>query len=244
MLVLFVVGGLAANPGGSSTGSVVASGDGPDAPPTRRTVHRSAPVLACSELPFRRGALRRPPGYARRDNPAAVALRKFVRTRAYAYGQPRRGWFLLARRDDLIEFAARSAAGGPRVLGHLTFERRGDRWDWAESGDCEPRAYRKGLTASLWRRDADARPLTRATTRVAVLVHEDNCSSGRRASGRVLRPLVHYGRRAITVTYYIRPPSGNQTCQGNPPTPVILVLDKPLGDRYLRDGGPYRPRRR
>jgi hypothetical protein len=240
VLVLLVVGGLIASPGGSSSESVAANGDGPDAPRSRRTVHPSAPVLGCGALPFRRAALRRPRGYERRGNPAAVALREFLRTGAEEVGQPRRGWFLLAHRRHLIEFAA----GRLPELGHMTFERRRGEWSWVGSGGCEPRAFRKGLTASLWRRDADGGPLTPATTQVAVLVDEDNCASGRDASGRVLRPLVHYGRRAITVTYFIRPLTGAQACQGVPPTEVILVLDEPLGDRYLRDGGAYRPRRR
>ena len=53
-----------------------------------------------------------------------------------------------------------------------------------------------------------------------------------------MSPLVHYGRRAITVMYYGRPLRGAQTCPGHPPTPAFLVLDEPLGGRRLRDGGP------
>lgn len=56
------------------------------------------------------------------------------------------------------------------------------------------------------------------------------------ATGRVLAPWVHYGEKRLTVTYFVRPREGAQTCPGNPPTPVTLRLDEPLGPRELVDG--------
>jgi hypothetical protein len=220
--------------------AVTAQGSAPDAPPPLRARRPTPGVLACGRLPFRPAALRRPRGYERRGNPAARALRAFLRSSADEVGQPRRGWFRLARRGRVIEFAA----GRLPEFGHMTFERRRGRWRWAGSGGCRPRAYRNGLEASTWRRDPDGPAVLPETTQLSLLVQEDDCASGRDASGRILRPLVHYGRTALTITYFIRPLKGFQTCQGVPPTPVILNLDESVGSRTLRDGAPHPPRAR
>lgn len=125
----------------------------------------------------------------------------------------------------------------------MVFELRDGRWEWAGSGGCRPAATHDGRMAVTWERQRhDA--LAPETTRIPILVQEDECASGRLAHGRVLRPLVHYGRARVTVTYFIRRAKGLQNCQGVPPTPVTLVLDEPLGGRSLRDGGPYPPRPR
>lgn len=127
----------------------------------------------------------------------------------------------------------------------MGFERRNGRWEWVGSGGCEPRAYRKGRAATVtWRRASPRRKLPANTTRIPVLVQEDSCASGRDATGRVLAPWVHYGKRKVTVTYFIRPLDGAQTCQGVPATKAELVLEEPLNGRRLRDGGPYPARNR
>jgi hypothetical protein len=41
------------------------------------------------------------------------------------------------------------------------------------------------------------------------------------------------------VTYGVRPKPGNQECPSNPPTPAMLLLEGPLGDRTLLDGGTF-----
>lgn len=99
-----------------------------------------------------------------------------------------------------------------------------------------PEEHRGGVVAS-WRLEHPEDRLARDATRIGVLVQEQTCSSGRYAHGRIMSPLVHYGRRAITVTYYVRRLRGAQTCQGHPPTPAFLLLDEPLDGRRLRDGG-------
>lgn len=211
-----------------------------DAPPSRRTSHASAAALRCGGIPFHPAALRRPRGYERRGTPAARALRAFLRRYAEEVGQPRHGWFLLAHRRHVIEFAA----GRRSPFGDMTFERNRRRWVWAGSGGCEPRAYHDGLEANTWRLDPAGQAPSPQSTQIPVLVQEDACAGGRDARGRVLSPLVHYGQTAITVTYLIRPLKGPQTCQGVPPTPVTLILDEPVGNRPLRDGGTYPPARR
>lgn len=219
-------------------GQVVASGYDPSAPPSRRTPHASPTLLGCGGAPgFRPSTLKRSRGYERRKNPAARALKKFLDANADEVGQPRRGWFLLTHRRNVINFLA---GRGPDY-GAMTFERRHGRWTWVGSGGCTPRAYRNGRVAANWDRDPGPGKPPATATRIAVLVQDDSCSSGDDATGRVLPPYVHYGPWAVSVSYYVRPPRGVQTCQSSPPTRMTLVLDEPLGNRELKDLGSYPP---
>lgn len=208
--------------------------------PSQRVPYPVTPHITCGgQLAFPRKALRNPRGYERLGTEPARALRSFLRTNADDIGQPRSGWFLLALTEQHFEVAS----GRLPELGHMAFERGDGAWAWVNSGGCIPSASRNGLEASGWTRRSRRRPVARDATRIAVHVHENDCASGRPATRRVLPPLVHYGRRAITVTYFIRPPTGGQNCPSNPPTPATLRLDEPVGDRVLRDGAPLRPRR-
>ncbi|MDQ6746095.1 MAG: hypothetical protein M3Z27_08815 [Actinomycetota bacterium] len=196
-----------------------------------------AGLYSCGEIPFHASALRDPRGYERRNTPEARALRGFLRVNADLVFQPRHGWFVLGRRGDRIQFAS----GRRAPYGSMTFQRIRHRWVWENSGGCDPRAYRHGLEASLWYPAPGAPRPTPATTRIPVLVQEDNCASGRDARGRVLPPTVRYTTTAVLVTYFIRPLAGDQTCQGVPPTPVTLSLPHPLGNRHLLDGATLPP---
>ncbi len=210
-----------------------------DAPRSVRVPYPRPALLTCGGggLAFPPSALDRPRDYERRDSAPARALRRFLREEADDVSQPRSGWFLLARRRDRFEVAS----GKPPEYGWMEFERLGNgRWSWLRSGGCFVRTRHYGLPAVTWWRRGDG-PLPADATRVPVFVQEDECASGRDARGRILRPLVHYGRHTVTVTYFIRPLRGASTCQGVPPTPAVLVLDEPLGRRTLRDGGPYPP---
>ena len=211
-----------------------------DAPPSRRVPTAVPSLLTCGGLPFAPAALDRRRGYERRSGPLARALRRFLRRKASAVGQPRRGWFLLARDGNRAEVAA-----GRGPYGLMGFVLRRGRWQWEGSGRCRLRTYEDGMSAVTWRRKDRESPLPPETTRIPVLVQEEDCASGRDASGRVLSPRVHYGRRAVTVTYFLQGLDGSQSCPSNPPTRATLVLDEPLAGRKLRDGGPYpaRPRR-
>ncbi len=232
---------LAVGQSASEPSAALAAELAPEEPAPHRSVFPSARLLTCDSGPsFRPRALRNRRGYERRKNPAARALRAFLREAADEVFQPARGWFFLARGRRSIQFAH----GRLPELGRMEFERRGRRWEWMGSGSCEPRAYRRPYAASLWKLDKSRPSLTPQSRRIPLLVQEDRCASGRDARGRILRPLVHYGRTAVTVTYFIRPLGGVHTCQGVPPTPVTLPLSEPLAERRLRDGGTFPPARR
>lgn len=225
----------------SVTAALASATTDPVAQTARRVPTASPAALNCSELGFAPAVLKRPRGFQERNTPLARALKAFLRENADGIGQPRRGWLLLAKDEKRAEVAA----GSLRNLGYMSFEFRNGEWSWLNGGDCRLRAHDRGRSAVTWARKPGSPTLPPGTTRVPVLVQEDACANGRDARGRVLPPLVHYGRRAITVTYFVRPLAGNSTCQSVPPTPVTLVLGEPLNGRSLRDGGPYpsRPRR-
>lgn len=225
---------------GTDGETTASAGAAAEEPRSVRYPYAVTPQAACGGLPFPRTALRRARGFERRDTPLARTLRRFLRRNARGIGQDRTGWFLLVRRGRVAEVASKAYEG---EYGHMTFRRRGGRWKWTGSGGCFPAAWHDGLEASGWERRRPQAPLDPAATRIPVFVHEDACASGREARGRVEPPLVHYGRGTLTVTYFIRPPTGGQTCQGNPPTRATLVLDEPVGDRVLRDGGSVPPHR-
>ena len=181
-------------------------------------------------VPFRIAALERPRGFERGSSRLARAVDAFLGRHARDIGQARRGWFLLAKRADI----ATVAHGRGPSYGYMVFGLRGERWVWDGSGGCRPRAWRHGLEAVPWR--VGTAPSSDGRT-VRILVREQSCSSGQTAEDRVLRPWVHYGPEQVTVTFHVRPVDGVATCQGSPPTPVDLVLEGPLGERALADGG-------
>lgn len=204
----------------------------------KRTPHARVKLLSCGgPTAFRPSVLKRPRGYERRSNPAARALNAFLKTDADEVGQPRHGWFLLFHRGNTVEFLA----GKPPEYGAMTFERNGGVWQWVGSGGCEPRAYRRGLTASPWRLDPTFPKPGPSATRIRLHVTPDFCNSGRDARGLVRQPYVYYGKRTVGVTFYVKSPRGIRTCPSSAPTEVVLVLDQPLGKRKLTDRGAYRP---
>ena len=213
-----------------------------EAPPSRRVESPTPPRLGCDGLAFRPRALKRPRGYERRETALARALRKFLRDHAREVGQPRRGWFLLARTNRTAEVAA---GRGPTYW-HMAFDRASkDRpWRWYNSGSCSPRWRHDRLDAVPWHRDSRG-AMPPETTRIPVYLYEESCHGFSASSKRVRRPLVHYGRRNVSVAYFIEPlGGGTQTCPGTPPARVTLALDEPLGDRDLDDAGVYPPRQR
>jgi hypothetical protein len=110
-------------------------------------------------------------------------------------------------------------------------------WEYAgSSSGCAPYVVRRGIEASDWRLDPGFPEPQPTDTVLHLLVRELNCASGQPADDRVQKPRVLDRRRAITITYFVKPLGGFQTCPGNPPTAVTLDLGEPLGERRLLDG--------
>lgn len=76
------------------------------------------------------------------------------------------------------------------------------------------------------------------TTEFTAMVTERACATGRSSEGRIIGPQIDYvDDTSIRVTFSVRPLDGEQGCPSNPPTPVTVHLEEPLGDRMLLDGG-------
>lgn len=89
-------------------------------------------------------------------------------------------------------------------------------------------------TVASWRVDGS---IDAETTRLPLLVQEQECASGRSATGRIEDPDVDYRADSVVITIRVRDRGGEQSCQANPDTRLVLRLDEPLGNRTLLDGG-------
>jgi hypothetical protein len=90
---------------------------------------------------------------------------------------------------------------------------------------------------AVWQLDPDRPPPGPEATSFIAMVTERECASGHDISGPLLPPVIEYGNDAVTVSLYLEPlPAGAQSCQGTLPTPFIIQLTEPLGDRQLVDG--------
>ena len=78
-------------------------------------------------------------------------------------------------------------------------------------------------------------PIAEGATEVAILATETTCASGNRADDRI-SVTVEESDESVTITAKIKPRSGSQDCQGNPPTPFTVELESELNGRNLVDG--------
>lgn len=82
-----------------------------------------------------------------------------------------------------------------------------------------------------------------ATTTVDLLVRERACASGEPADGRIeVIELVETAEQ-VRLRVGVKRQDGDQSCQGNPPTPFTVELSAPLGEREIVDWSivPARP---
>ncbi len=82
-----------------------------------------------------------------------------------------------------------------------------------------------------------AHPLDPAAREVHLLVTEQECNSGEDAEGRVRVVALREGAAAVEIAVGVEPRDGAHTCPSNPPTPFVVGLDEPLGDREVLDVG-------
>lgn len=148
---------------------------------------------------------------------------------------------VLVRSDDLVMVAVDTEeVGGGFASFEIWYSARSDSgWKLQGGGSCRLRRVVDGLRTDPWEIDTSGPRPGPTATEIPILVHEQNCAGGRTAEGRVREPIVSYGERAVTVAITVEPAWGD--CASNPPTPVVLKLREPLGDRLLLDGGSEPP---
>lgn len=88
-----------------------------------------------------------------------------------------------------------------------------------------------------------AGPAGPTSNQVALLVTETRCNSGQDAEGRVEVLELRETADTVEVVLTVRPRDDEAAdCQSNPPTPFLLDLEAPLGERTLLDASVVPPR--
>lgn len=233
---LWLVMGVALVAGGCSTADGDAAGrgeegaatdDGSSAPPGPQT-------LWCGEgSAFPVDALDGPTGVEAEEGPVGDALRTFLADPPPdAVGTVGDGWRRLLEEDDVVILGT----GEPPTVGRVELEAAGAGWEAVTWGGCALRPFREGMEAVGWDPSESVDP---GATEIEVVVTESGCASGQEPGDRLQPPEVVVEDDAVTVTFWVVPLGGAQECPGNPPTPVTVTLDEPLGERALLDGGAY-----
>jgi hypothetical protein len=191
--------------------------------------------LSCYPHTFPAAALHAPRGAERGTDGAAGALRDRLGTEHGRKVLPQTGWRRLKSSADSVLFGNWEAENKHWTVWVSRFPTGG--WRYEGVGLChEITRMRHGLRPSSWRLVRGTR-LTSDRRVFRVLVTETACAGGTKATGRILRPLILRDREKVKVAMFVRPRRGASTCPGNPPTPYVLRLERPLGDRALVDGG-------
>jgi hypothetical protein len=168
-------------------------------------------------------------------DPLIVALRDVVGT-ARTLGELR----ILARTGTDALLAEQHPAGRPTEDGFAPFDvwrftHDDAGWHYAGNGSCRLRGFVDGRGAHPWWLDPAAPAPTPDSTALSILVLEDDCASGRPATGRIRDPQIVYRVDSVEIGITIDRAPGAQDCQSNPPTPYVVQLAEALGDRQLLD---------
>ena len=147
------------------------------------------------------------------------------------------GWRLLSEADGRAQFISVADDGGVSFVGAELGE---NGWIWAGAGAGGPCDVRRVLPAGLspvdWELDPTGGDPSAETTELRVLATERSCTGGSEIGDRLLGPDVVETDDAVRIVLAAIPLTGDQTCPGNPSTPVTIQLDAPLGDRAIIDG--------
>lgn len=114
-----------------------------------------------------------------------------------------------------------------------------DGWSVTSAGPCELRLVMTDGETAVLELDPGRSPDREART-LALQVTERGCASGQPATDRVTVTVTETDD-VVELVAAVTPPDGAQTCPSNPPTPVQVELDGPLGDRELVDAGRHPP---
>ena len=201
-------------------------------------------VTCGTQFAFDVSRLGGPPGAEGQAGPEFDALRTFLRDDRQLLGPdpgPMPVVREVARYDgrvafliDRIDPGPWSDDGGPYL--YVYFNRVDGTWQWAGSGDCQPRAWGpSGYVGAQWTLDP-AFPAPNPSTRVLhILVSEPECSGGGSASGRIGPAYVVVDRYEVHIEIVVKHRSDAEACEPTRPTPATVELQAPLGDRILHD---------
>lgn len=122
---------------------------------------------------------------------------------------------------------------------YLSLRREGDMWRADGWGGCQLSPVLKD--GHGWAQVA-AYTGNPESARLTAQVNERACASGRDPEPFLQQPFVAETNTSVTIYWTSQPPSGSQTCQGNPSIDRVVELKQPLGTRLVLDGFSYPPR--
>lgn len=161
---------------------------------------------------------------------------------------PAQGWRVVQQSDDQVELLRE--LGEPISLGDgdvRTHESRileritgstnvpDGTWLLTSAGPCAQRLVDGSDDLSAADLTLARQPGPDATI-LELLVHERACASGQSAEGRIHLLEMTETDDQIRLRIAVRPRDGDQSCQGNPPTPLMIELARPVGQREIVDG--------
>lgn len=164
---------------------------------------------------------------------------------------PGEGWRLLAETGselELIRELDKPEQGGPGDVRSHEFLRvhtvtgvtnvPDGGWVLDAQGLCTPRLDLGSLgPADL----ALAEPASPDAQQIALEVYERACAGGRPADGRVEIVEQELSDEQLRLVVGVQHQDGDHTCPSNPPTPLTIQLDEPLGDRTVVDASTLPP---
>jgi hypothetical protein len=162
-------------------------------------------------------------------------------------------WKVVYQSDDRVDLVREldepfdNGGGDIRSHASLTLERvtgapnvPDGTWMLMSRGPCTPRLVIDDDLVDTDLTLADAP--SPGDTSVDLLVTERECASGHSAEGRIELVELNETTEQVQLRVRVRPRDGDQSCQGNPPTPLTIDLGGPLGDREIVDASVVPPR--
>lgn len=124
---------------------------------------------------------------------------------------------------------------------YVSLEQRDGAWSPLGWGQCRIEVLADGWGNARFVLDPDVEPAPDGD-RISVLATEMTCTGGKPPRGREVRSLVvDETEDTIAIVILVEPPTGDQSCPGNPSFPYEVQLSSPLGDRTILDGSAYPP---
>lgn len=130
---------------------------------------------------------------------------------------------------------------GDSLYAYAYLELRDGRWAPRGWGDCRIELEADGWGSARFTLDPEVRPDPRSRT-LSVRATEMGCAGGQAPKGREVRAVVlEETDQAVSIVVLVEPPTGDQTCPGNPSFAFHVDLRHPLGDRAILDASVYPP---
>lgn len=137
--------------------------------------------------------------------------------------------------DSLVLFGQQTHAGGVSYTS-IPFVLDDGEWRVAGGfGGCRIMVDAPGLGPAEVALDP-SRPIDPTSSELPLHIFEQACAGGAPPTDREVVPVVIETDESVTVIVLVAPVEGGATCPGNPPHPITVTLDAPLGDRALLDG--------